>query len=140
MLTMADYGSFARWREAPWRRRGADYEALKARITGGLLAMLERRVPGVSERVVLSELSTPITTEGFTGHRGGSIYGLPGTPERYKLTWLGVETPLDELYLTGADAFLHGVVGAMMGGVMTAAKLLGGVRGFGKIMSATNRL
>jgi phytoene dehydrogenase-like protein len=67
------------------------------------------------------ELSTPLSTEYMTGHRNGNIYGIPATPERYKLKWLGARTPIKNLYLTGADTTCHGIVGAMLAGAVTAS-------------------
>lgn len=140
ILTMVDYAAFAPWRDKPWRRRGADYEALKKIIGDGLLALVERHHPGFSALVDHAELSTPLTTEGFTGHREGRIYGLPATAERYALPWLRVDTPQPGLYLTGVDVLAHGIVGAMMGGVLTAARLLGGLNGFRRVLAAAGRV
>ncbi len=53
------------------------------------------------------------------------IYGYPATLERYKKRWLCARTPVPNLYLTGVDAGILGVMGAMMGGVVTASCLLG---------------
>ena len=50
------------------------------------------------------ELSTPLSTEHFTAHREGNVYGLPAIPQRYRHSWLGTRTPVKNLYLTGADA------------------------------------
>ena len=66
-----------------------------------------------------------LSVESFTGSPGGAIYGLPGTPERYRQAWLGVETPVRGLYLAGADAYIHGVFGAALGGVAAAGASLG---------------
>ena len=50
---------------------------------------------------------------------------MGGAPERYKQKCLAVQTPVKNLYLTGADAFLYGIGGALMGGVATAGVLSG---------------
>jgi phytoene dehydrogenase-like protein len=118
-------GPFARWAEGRWRNRGPEYDALKAGLTETLLAFVERHVPGLRGLVAFSELSTPLTTEHFAAHRGGEIYGLPSTPERYALPWLGARTPVPGLWLAGADALVPGLVGAMMGGFFAAAGSLG---------------
>jgi phytoene dehydrogenase-like protein len=84
---------------------------------------------------VFSELSTPLTTEHFTAHPRGSIYGVPATPERYRKSWLKPDTPLKNLYLTGADAGCLGIMGALMGGVSAAARIIGPM-GLFSIMAA----
>lgn len=125
IITFCDYDLFAKWKDAPWKNRGADYDELKARIAEALLAKVERHFPGFRDLVAYSELSTPLTNEHFTDHPGGSIYGLACTPDRFRKEWLGVKTPIEGLYLTGADASSPGVAGALMGGVMAAATHLG---------------
>jgi all-trans-retinol 13,14-reductase len=133
IITFLDYDVLARWQDGGWKRRGEDYEALKTSIADALLAFVEQRCPGLRALVDYQELGTPLSFEHFTGHPGGAIYGLPAVPQRYRLKWLGIRTPVPGLVLTGSDVGGHGIVGAMMGGVGTAAHVLGGA-GFMRIM------
>ncbi|MCU0565929.1 MAG: NAD(P)-binding protein [Oculatellaceae cyanobacterium Prado106] len=55
-------------------------------------------------------------------------------PERLDQSWIGARTPIQNLYLTGTDAFSLGIMGAMMGGVKTAGMIKGAI-GFFQIMS-----
>jgi all-trans-retinol 13,14-reductase len=135
VIAATDYARFAAWRERPWRCRGDEYAALKRTISEGLLELVERRYPGFSRLVAYQELSTPLSVEKFTGHSGGAIYGVPATPERYRGGWFGVQTPVRGLLLAGSDVGSPGVVGAMMGGVMAASRLLGAA-GYPRIMGA----
>ena len=50
----------------------------------------------------------------------GSIYGLEPVPERYQTRALRPRTPLPGLFLSGADMASVGVMGAMVGGVLSA--------------------
>ena len=126
-----------RFCEEPWKRRGTDYESSKKRITEALLNLVEQHHPGFRELVAYAELATPITFEFFTGAPSGTIYGYPATPEKFRKTWLRPRTPIRNLYLTGTDAAVLGVMGALMGGVATASTLLGPA-GFLEIMRAAN--
>jgi all-trans-retinol 13,14-reductase len=139
IIAAVDPSVFARWEGSSWMKRGEEYLALKARIAEGLLAQVERRLPGLSGLVVHRELSTPLSTAHFTGHPGGEIYGLPATPERFALTWLRARTPVRGLYLVGADALILGVGGALMSGVMCAAAVEG-TSTFRKVIAAAKRL
>lgn len=125
IIAPLSYRALQAYREEPWRRRGADYESAKGRITQALLDLVERDHPGFQELVEYSELGTPLTFEYFTAAPSGSIYGYPGTPEKYRNRWLGPETPIRNLYLTGSDVALLGIMGALMGGVITASRLIG---------------
>jgi all-trans-retinol 13,14-reductase len=138
IIAWVDYSSFAQWQDRPWRRRGEEYEALKQRISDALLDLVERHYPGFRQIVAFQELSTPLSVESFTGHRQGAIYGIPATPERFRNGWFNIRSTIPGLLLTGSDVASAGIVGAMMGGVLTAADLLGPL-GYFKIMSAARR-
>ncbi len=131
------YRALEAFREEPWRRRGSDYDSVKDRMTGALLDLVERQHPGFRDLVAYAELATPLTFETFTAAPSGTIYGYPATPERFRKPWLAPKTPISNLYLTGADAGVLGVMGALMGGVATASLLLGSA-GFLKIMRAAS--
>jgi all-trans-retinol 13,14-reductase len=138
IIAPLSYGALKQFRDEPWRRRSPQYQELKGKIAEALLGLVERHHPAFRRLVEYQELSTPLTVEHFTGHRRGSVYGYPGTPERYGKPWLAATTPVRNLYLTGADAGSLGIMGAMMGGVAAAALLLGPL-GFFKIVAAASR-
>jgi all-trans-retinol 13,14-reductase len=135
IIAPLSYASLKAHRHEPWRRRSQDYESAKERITQALVNLVERHHPGFRGLVEYSELATPLTFEHFTGAPSGTIYGYPGTPEKYGKPWLDPRTPIRNLYLTGSDAALLGIMGALMGGVLTASLLLDAF-GFLEIMRA----
>jgi phytoene dehydrogenase-like protein len=137
IIAPLSYGSLEAYREEPWRRRGEDYEAAKNRVIRALLDLIERHHPGFRDLVEYSELGTPLTFEHFTAAPSGSIYGYPGRPDKYRKRWLAPQTPVRNLYLTGSDVALLGIMGALMGGVLTASRLIGPL-GFFHITRAAN--
>ncbi len=40
------------------------------------------------------------------------------TPEKFKKKWLGIHTPIKNLYLVGADSLMLGLLPAMMSGAL----------------------
>ncbi len=139
IVATLDASVFARWEGSSWMKRGDEYLELKDRIAEGMLAQVERRLPGLSGLVVHRELSTPLSTAHFTNHPEGEIYGLPATPGRFALTWLRARTPVPGLYLAGADALILGIGGALMSGLMCAAAVEGPST-FRKVIAAAKRL
>jgi all-trans-retinol 13,14-reductase len=129
------YAGLEHWGEQPWLRRDGEYQDMKEHLTEGLMDLVESIYPGFKQLVCYRELSTPLTFEHFTNHPGGAIYGLPMTTERFRKNWLGVRTPIQNLYLAGADVCSPGIIGAMMGGVAAAACQMGGF-GLGRIIAA----
>jgi all-trans-retinol 13,14-reductase len=135
VMIFADYEYFSQWQEQPWRKRDADYYALKDRITKNIIEFVERHYPGFQDLIEFADLSTPLTIAYFDASDRGTIYGIPFVPERLQQPWVGVKTPIQNLYLTGADALAPGIMGAAFGGVMAAAAV-NGRSGFPKIMAA----
>lgn len=137
IIAPLSYRSLEAHRDEPWRRRSIDYKSAKTRITQALLDLIESHYPGFRDLIEYSELGTPLTFEHFTAAPSGSIYGYPGTPDKYRKPWLGPSTPVRNLYLTGSDVALLGIMGALMGGVLTASRLIGPL-GFLQIMRAAS--
>jgi len=125
VITLASYDWFRAWEDKPWKRRGDDYEALKARLTERMLEPLFRQCPQVEGRIDVAELSTPLSTRHFAGYQQGEIYGLAATPDRFAERNLKPRTEIPGLYLTGADAATLGVAGALFGGLFAASAILG---------------
>ncbi|MHA2162667.1 MAG: phytoene desaturase family protein [Candidatus Thorarchaeota archaeon] len=139
IISFLDYEPFREWAEQPWKNRGIKYEALKEQMSDALIDFVENRYPGFKDLIAYQELSTPLSTEYFTGHREGSIYGIPAVPERFHARWMGVHTPIKGLYLTGSDAFTHGIVGTMLGGVLATSAVTGTILSLLRIFREARR-
>lgn len=120
------YHWFQPWENARWRKRGDDYEAVKAALAERLQTILEQHVPQVRGHIEHAELSTPLSYRHFAGYDRGEPYGLAHTPRRFcERRLLRPRSPLRGLYLTGQDVSTCGVVGAMAGGFLCASAILG---------------
>ena len=137
VITIASAAPFKQWQNTAWKKRGSEYEQYKERLTENLLAMIESRYAGFRDLVDYCELSTPLTVESFTGHPGGRIYGQPMTPQVVASRSFKPDTHVKNLYLTGTDILAPGVMGAFMGGVFCAARIMG-VFGLAEIMTAAS--
>ncbi len=125
IICFGRYDDWLTWRDQPWLNRDEVYKEIKERIAQAALAVVDKHLPGFSALVEYHEVSTPLSVESMTGHRGGAIYGLPATPHRVKHGLFHAQTSIKNLLLTGSDVGSVGIVGAMMGGVMTAAWTMG---------------
>jgi all-trans-retinol 13,14-reductase len=125
VITMAPYAWFEQWRGSTWNQRGADYEAFKDKLAQRMLRELYRQMPQLEGALDFHELATPLSTEWFHLYDRGEIYGLDHDPQRFRQDWLHPVTPVKGLYMTGQDVVTAGVGGALMGGVLTTAAMLG---------------
>ena len=123
ILVWADWATVAPWADLPPGARGEDYAEFKRRAEDTLMAQFESYFPDLAGLVVHHELSTPLSTVSFTGHRQGAFYGLDVTPERVLCDGLRAKTPVPGLFLTGQDVASPGIPGAMWGGLLSAASV-----------------
>jgi len=125
IISFSEHSLWTKYSGTPWLRRGQAYEELKEETSQAMLQFAEKFLPGLRDLVDFYELSTPLTVESFTGHANGMVYGQACDEHRIFRDRWNIKTSLRNLYLTGSDVGTPGVNGAMMAGVMTAAKLLG---------------
>lgn len=125
-ITLGPYDWFRAWENTSWKKRGAEYEELKASLSERMLETMYRHAPQTRGKVEIAELSTPLTTRNFAAHPHGEIYGLAHTTRRFEQRWLRPRTPIKGLFLTGADVCSAGVAGAMMGGMLCSSAVLQG--------------
>jgi hypothetical protein len=129
---------FSAFKHKPWPNRDPAYYDLKDKIAEGRIELVDRKIAGFKDLVAYTELSTPLSIENFTSRFRGSMYGIPATPERYRLPWLTPATPVKNFALTGSDVGVLGIIGAKMGGVVSAAALNEPI-GLLKIIAAVKR-
>jgi phytoene dehydrogenase-like protein len=123
LLVWADWATVAPWATLPAGERGNDYADFKRRAEETLMTHFESYFPDLARLVVYRELSTPLSTVSFTGHREGAFYGLDVTPERVMCDALRARTPIPGLFLAGQDVASPGIPGALAGGLLAAASV-----------------
>ncbi|MDX1957844.1 MAG: NAD(P)/FAD-dependent oxidoreductase [Leptospiraceae bacterium] len=124
IITLVEFAPFEKWKNEKWKHRGEEYNELKKKMSEGLINLVKKHIPKFEELIEYQELSTPLTNLGFTGHRDGTIYGIPCTKEKFQKEWLSPKTPFENLYLTGVDVACPGIAGAMAGGFSTLGHIL----------------
>jgi phytoene dehydrogenase-like protein len=115
----------------PWRpfdglqRGGPEYLALKQRLSTRMIEAAEKVVPGISKRVRLFELGTPLTNVHYCNAFKGAAYGTAKTPTQVGPFSFSQVGPVDGLFLCGASTLSHGFAGAAFSGVVAAQQVLG---------------
>jgi len=125
IVVPAPYEWFEKWEGSIWGKRGEDYESFKEVLVERIMKHLYDKLPQLAGKVDYYELSTPLSTEWFSGYQRGELYGLDHTAERLQQDWLTPRTKIKGLWLTGQDILTCGVTGAMMSGVLTTMAMVG---------------
>ena len=120
IISPAPFEWYQQWQDKRWKKRGAEYDALKEKFAQRLLEALYKRHPNLRGQIDFYELSTPLSTQHFANYQYGELYGLDHTTERFNQKFLRVNTPVKNLYLTGQDVISCGIGGALFSGLLTA--------------------
>ena len=82
-------------------------------------------LPGLADSAEGLIVSTPHTWERYLGLPEGSAYGIAKDFTHPLSTVISPRTPLENLFLTGQNLNLHGVLGVSMTALYTCAEILG---------------
>ncbi len=105
--------------------RGASYEAFKKRKAEKLLESVERKFPGLRDKIQAYYTATPLSYRDYIGNDDGSLYGIAKDYKDALKTFISPRTKLPNLYFTGQNLNLHGILGASMSAIVTTNALLG---------------
>ncbi len=112
------------WAHTRTGRRGADYEAFKRRKAELLIDAVEEHFPGLRGTVAEYFTSTPLTYRDYTGTEGGSMYGNAKDIHLGAAGRVAQRTKVPNVYLTGQNINSHGMLGVLVGTVVTCSELL----------------
>ena len=87
-----------------WKQLHADpsaYQAKKDQIAQTIIALLDKRFPGLASQVEMSDVATPITFERYTGNWRGSFEGWLITPENAMVQMKNSLPGLGDFYMVG---------------------------------------
>lgn len=124
-FTLVPHAGFQRWQDTASGHRPPDYEAWKHRLTARMLDTVDRAVPGLRERVVFSELGTPLTNTHYAAATRGALYGTEKTRTQLGPLSFQIRTEIAGLTHCGASTVGHGVYGATLSGLTAAGVILG---------------
>lgn len=105
--------------------RGDDYEAFKIEKAEKLLDLIEKRLPGTRAKVQSYTCATPLTYRDYIGSRDGTLYGALKDYKEPLKTFITPRTKVENLFLTGQNLNLHGVLGVTVSSVVTCSEILG---------------
>lgn len=117
--------------------RGDDYEAFKIEKAEKLLDALEKRLPGTRAKIQSYTCATPITYRDYIGSKDGSLYGAIKDYQEPLKTFITPRTKVRNLFLTGQNLNLHGVLGVTVSSVVTCSEILGDPLLINKIKQAS---
>lgn len=104
--------------------RGQDYEAFKKQKAEKLISLVTEKFPGLRDAIKSYYTATPLSYRDYIGNEDGSMYGISKDYRNPLKTFISPRTKIPNLYLTGQNLNLHGVLGATMSGLVTCIALM----------------
>ena len=130
IMTYMRYEDVAPWHDtfntdAQPHERDEAYQAFKKEKAEKLLDCAERQFPGLRQCIHAYYAATPLTYRDYLGIPEGSMYGIAKDVREPLKTMIPAATRLSNLYLTGQNLNLHGILGVTMSAVLSCAGLVG---------------
>jgi all-trans-retinol 13,14-reductase len=113
------------WEHTTVEKRGDNYIAFKKEKAEKLLSILESDFPGIVSNIEAYYTSTPLTYRDYIGTTKGSMYGLLKDYNDPLRSMVLPRTHIKNLYLTGQNINIHGVMGVTLGSILTCSELIG---------------
>jgi all-trans-retinol 13,14-reductase len=114
-----------RWEGTTVGHRGEAYEQFKQQKAERLLEAVEHDFPGLRGKIAHIYTSTPLTYRDYTGTERGSMYGIAKDITMGPAARVHHRTKIPNLLLTGQNVDSHGVLGVMVGTIVTCSEIIG---------------
>jgi all-trans-retinol 13,14-reductase len=122
IIAIMNFEDVAQWADTQVENRGEAYKEFKQRKAEKLLAQLELQFPGINANIEDYYTSTPLTYLNYTGTIKGSAYGVLRNVNTPRIVH---RTRIPNLFLAGQNTNSHGVMGVIIGSIVTCSELLG---------------
>lgn len=128
----------AAWKGTQIGRRGEDYENFKQQKANQLIDAVEKQMPGLRNAIKHYYTSTPLTYYDYTGTVDGGMYGIAKNIQLGAACRVPQRTKIPNLLQTGQNINSHGILGVIVGTIVTCSELLTAERIYQQITSTSN--
>ena len=125
LISYMNFADVAKWTGTKVGRRGEDYENFKQEKAEKLLDLLEIQLPGTRQNIEHFYTSSPLTYLDYTGTERGSMYGVLRDCNESIHSLVSHCTRIPNLFQTGQNVNSHGILGVIIGAILTSGELLG---------------
>jgi all-trans-retinol 13,14-reductase len=125
VMTYMKYSEVEKWENTTVGNRGAEYLDFKRKKAEKLIDKVEEKFPEIRKSIKSYYTSTPLTYRDYTGTYKGSSYGILKDYHNPYVTILTPKTRIKNLYFTGQNLNMHGMLGVAIGAVTTCSEILG---------------
>lgn len=104
--------------------RGSGYEVFKKRKAEKLIDEAVKKFPELRDCIQTYYTSTPLTYRDYIGSGDGALYGIVRDYNDPVKTFISPKTKLKNLFFTGQNISMHGVLGVTISALATCSSLV----------------
>lgn len=104
--------------------RGETYGQFKKRKAEKLLDVVEEKFPDFRKHIDTYYTATPLTFRDYIGSDDGTLYGIVKDHKDMARTYISPRTKIANLYLTGQNINIHGVLGVTVSAFLTCSMMI----------------
>lgn len=105
--------------------RGEEYEVFKRQKAELIISKLEKKFPDIREKILSIHTSTPLSYRDFIGSEKGNMYGYLKDCNHPMKTLISTRSKVKNIFFTGQNVHVHGVLGVTVGAFITCCEILG---------------
>lgn len=124
VISYMNMDDVAIWKGTSIGRRGEEYERFKREHAERLIARVEAHYPGFLSSIDSYYTSTPLTYLDYTGTEDGSMYGVAKDISLGAAGRVPYKTKIPNLLLAGQNVNSHGMLGVIVGTIVTCSSLV----------------
>lgn len=119
-----NYSDVEKWDESRTGKRGEKYEQFKSESCDKLLDKVEIAFPKIRKCIERIYTSTPLTIKDYLNNNRGALYGVQKDGNHMEDSYLTPKTKYKNLFLTGQNINLHGILGAPITSLITCSEFI----------------
>lgn len=124
-LAYMKFSDVEKWKDTKYLKRGEEYENFKKMKAEKLIDYLSEKFPDLKGSIEKVYTSTPLTFRDYVGARRGALYGVLRNNNEPQNSFISPKTRVKNLYMSGQNIILHGILGVTIGAVLTCGSILG---------------
>lgn len=136
ILSYMNMSDMTKWAGTSVGQRGEDYEDFKRRKAEVLIDELSKEFPDIKDKIETYFTATPLTYYDYTGTQDGSMYGVAKDITLGAACRVPHKTKIPNLLLTGQNINSHGMLGVIVGSIVTCSELLTAEKIYQQIIEA----
>ncbi len=125
LLTHMSFEEVSEWKHLPHSERGDKYRKFKDTKAKQLIELAFQKFPELEGNIESFNVSTPLTYRDYLGSPEGSMYGTIRDYRNPIGSYISPLTKIKNLYFTGQNLNLHGILGVSLSALITCGEFLG---------------